>query len=549
MWLKQREWDLVGVAAVAAFVLGWMGFHFFLFELGKNSSFWDSLYFSLRLFLFNYDLPGEGVPYAAPNRFLQCARFLAPATVFYAGIRGFAVMLAKKYEVWAVRNWSGHAVIIGGGKRGSIMAQALIRRKKKLVLVDSDAACDFGSQGAKPGALFLRGDIRDADVQSKARLSTAQLVIAVTGSAEVNLKAAVLAGQSRQGDVRIFCHAPKTFSEVFENCPPFVGHQGGVETHFFDYDSNSARQLVLEYGVRFGKQCSSVQRPSVALIGNTPFLAELACALLTQFQFGKCGAPMLSIIADDRRIFSQRIPLAEPDLLSLVGDVSLKEVQNADIACLDLADLGELPRFDFAFVSFELDLEGLRCVQDLMRHRILGVEQPVLCLRPSHDLATLVQIREAMPGVEIHDLAELGCTFDAVVDGSLDVRAQKIHEAYVQEQVGQDKSFAKNPVLVPWKDLSESYRKANRSQADNIPVKCAQAALFDTPGFLERLAEAEHRRWMADRILAGWRPGDIRDNAKKIHPSIRPYADLTEAEKQKDRDAVASANGFLERSQ
>jgi len=54
------------------------------------------------------------------------------------------------------------------------------------------------------------------------------------------------------------------------------------------------------------------------------------------------------------------------------------------------------------------------------------------------------------------------------------------------------------------------------------------------------LAEAEHRRWMAEKILAGWRFGEKRDNSRKLHPSINIYSQLTEAEKQKDRDTVQS---------
>ena len=46
---------------------------------------------------------------------------------------------------------------------------------------------------------------------------------------------------------------------------------------------------------------------------------------------------------------------------------------------------------------------------------------------------------------------------------------------------------------------------------------------------------------MAERILSGWRYGNPRDDAKKLHPSISPYAELSEPEKQKDRDTVTTA--------
>jgi len=48
----------------------------------------------------------------------------------------------------------------------------------------------------------------------------------------------------------------------------------------------------------------------------------------------------------------------------------------------------------------------------------------------------------------------------------------------------------------------------------------------------------EHKRWWAERSLGGWVYADTRDNARKRHPLMRPYDDLTEDDKQKDRDNV-----------
>ena len=49
------------------------------------------------------------------------------------------------------------------------------------------------------------------------------------------------------------------------------------------------------------------------------------------------------------------------------------------------------------------------------------------------------------------------------------------------------------------------------------------------------------RRWMAEKIVANWRFSTTRDDARRLHPSIVAYNDLTEEEKQKDRDTVGAA--------
>jgi RyR domain len=55
---------------------------------------------------------------------------------------------------------------------------------------------------------------------------------------------------------------------------------------------------------------------------------------------------------------------------------------------------------------------------------------------------------------------------------------------------------------------------------------------------IELLAEAEHDGWMAQRAKNGWTYGTPRDDARKLHPLMKPYPDLPEAEKEKDRAAV-----------
>ena len=54
----------------------------------------------------------------------------------------------------------------------------------------------------------------------------------------------------------------------------------------------------------------------------------------------------------------------------------------------------------------------------------------------------------------------------------------------------------------------------------------------------------EHRRWCAERIVAGWRQKDtdeLRVNERRIHKSIIPYNELSEGEKIKDFNVIATA--------
>lgn len=65
---------------------------------------------------------------------------------------------------------------------------------------------------------------------------------------------------------------------------------------------------------------------------------------------------------------------------------------------------------------------------------------------------------------------------------------------------------------------------------------------------LEPMAEAEHNGWMAHRAANGWTYGPVRDDAAKKHPSMVPYAELPESEKEKDRNNVRHYPDFAARA-
>jgi hypothetical protein len=117
-------------------------------------------------------------------------------------------------------------------------------------------------------------------------------------------------------------------------------------------------------------------------------------------------------------------------------------------------------------------------------------------------------------------------------DGSIEPIAQAIHERWRSEQVD-----AGEPAP-SWRELDESRKESSRDQARDIPVKlrmvgCDIAPLRarDAIAFtfadqeVERLAAAEHVRWMRERIADGWTPGP-KDVARKTTPYLVAFEEL-----------------------
>lgn len=54
----------------------------------------------------------------------------------------------------------------------------------------------------------------------------------------------------------------------------------------------------------------------------------------------------------------------------------------------------------------------------------------------------------------------------------------------------------------------------------------------------EKIAENVHENWSVGRINEGWVYGEKRDDAKKTTPCLVPYAELSESEKEYDRNTA-----------
>lgn len=110
--------------------------------------------------------------------------------------------------------------------------------------------------------------------------------------------------------------------------------------------------------------------------------------------------------------------------------------------------------------------------------------------------------------------------------------AQAIHERWRSEQISAGKPAPS------WEKLDESRKESSRANARDIAVKlrligCVIAPLQEhaasdftfTSEEVEILAAAEHRRWMRERIAAGWSAGN-KDYARKTTPYLVSFEKL-----------------------
>jgi RyR domain len=138
-----------------------------------------------------------------------------------------------------------------------------------------------------------------------------------------------------------------------------------------------------------------------------------------------------------------------------------------------------------------------------------------------------------------------------------DAVARAFSEAYRANLPARARDDPDNRSAFPWDRLDETYRQSTRDAAAHIPAKFASAGidaarwrgvrglprlgadehLFEGHAELERFAELEHERWMAQRRMDGWRAtdADAQDRDARRHPSLAPYETLSDEVKEFDR--------------
>jgi hypothetical protein len=140
---------------------------------------------------------------------------------------------------------------------------------------------------------------------------------------------------------------------------------------------------------------------------------------------------------------------------------------------------------------------------------------------------------------------------ELLLQEGLDSLARSSHEFYFENSLEEGDKVGSRASMYEWDMLPEAVRDDNRLAADCYELKLRDIgarllpledggaeSLHFRPEELEALSRAEHDRWMAAKLIDGWRFGDTRDDAVKLHPDIVPYDALSEARKDLDRDQV-----------
>ena len=196
------------------------------------------------------------------------------------------------------------------------------------------------------------------------------------------------------------------------------------------------------------------------------------------------------------------------------------------------ADPALLVRADRILLCCDEDARNLDILRDLRKYFPTGA-------------AIHLRSTAIIPGETVFGTDQQMFTSELVMRQGLIRAARAMHDIYCE---------GAGAHALPWEALSEFLRQSNISAADHLLTKirillddssisqvtaqhCRQAYLqyAATKADMQDVYRwIEHQRWMRFHSIYNWQFGEPRDNASRIHPLMRPFADLTPAQQQMD---------------
>ena len=527
----RRSWVRAGFAVLfgVAFGLGLWGFWTYRTapDFAWGTTAWDVVYYSVQLFVLGAEATNEGgdLPWQ-----LQAARFLAPVATGYAVFEAVRSLFADQFVLMRTRRMRGHAVVVGRTPAAGLIAETLAAR----------------------GALVARTTTGDAESLRNAGVSGAAVLYACEDDDKepgVNVLTVAVANRAdRDPDLpglRLNAHVGDPELALALQARHLSHPEPGVD--FFTLSELVARSLA-----RRDQTVARGAAPHISVVGHGTFGRALvvAFARLRSVEIAPGGEPItVTLVGPGAQDAARALRARWPSVRAACRLVPVET----------FADVQAVGTPERIYVCHDDDSDALRhalrdsdlwrageCAVVLRLNRLAGLGG----LFGAHDGAILDDLGGRLDVVEPATLLRRATAPGVLVhDDVYDLMAVSAHLTYLRNQRSRGVPWRSTPAMVSWADLSEDLRAANRAQVRAIPDRLRQMGCTVAPAddavdgripepVVDARAVDEHERWTAEKTAAGWAYGPERDDVRRLHPDLRPWGDLSEADREKDRAAI-----------
>lgn len=528
--------------AILAVYLGWLGV---LVKEAFQISIGDAIYEALGLFSHASSLALKNVPWT-----LNFARFLGLAVM----IATVLAVAARRFVDWLfVRlTFRPRVIICGLGWQGKALAENFIKEGYKVVVLELNKDDDEIREMRSKGATVFIANASDRYLLKFVGINLSSYLIAVTGNDETNIDIASEAYHLREkADFKCFVHVQDIEKgRIFKRHQIFSSQENKFDARIFNVNDTSARMILEQYPpdeLMSQKQDHSdtLENPVKILLAGG---GKLAFAILQQMagvcHYANLNKTVVRVIQEEDAGLENEVTRHLPDIHRLL-DLEFEPISKGN-GVLSSELEKELNSFAVFYLCFDDEILGYRFLTRLIQHEIDKKVEIVLCLPQSSNLTKLLHqssMAKDLKTVKYFWVLDETCYREVLTGEYTDLLAQKIHAYYWKTNQGPN---SKN-----WTELEEEIRDSNRNAAAHWQIKKRVIQYLQThlnrkeslkeeliPSHLEILAQMEHRRWYAEKILTGYVYAKERDDKRREHPSLVDWNELSPEQKKKDRDSV-----------
>jgi hypothetical protein len=490
--------------------------------------------------------------------------------------------LARIFNLGAAR----HIVIAGDSPPALSLAQDCRKRKDSIILIADELPAETSLGLRRKGVIVLEGNATHVETLRTARAHHAAHVIAFEpdDTANLQVEAAVrrLVGNARRKPP-IGVHVATRSSLLLKEAREMRSAQmrkgktiaPPIDPKPFSLEEMAARALIQKESQTLLSLAQELKqdRVHVVFFGFDAAAESVAERVLMSLWSAHFEPPRLTVLAPDPASVEagfrarHREAFAHPQ--AWTADIAFMPF-DWNVASIggELLDTVEQARGKptAVVVSTGADPGNIHRAIALKRACNHGLRWPVpIFMREtsqsefSQQYARGDETAELDAYLQAFGAHQINATRQRVIDGVLDQGAAIAHEHY-NKGLGKKDAMSMRELqsaMKDWGDVLETYRAANRSVADAAMTKVWDAGWRtaekgekgDTaptvpPELLEKMARREHDRWMAERLMSGWRPtaeGEKRDNDLMAHDKIVGWDALSESDRNNDIVQVRAA--------
>ncbi len=494
--------------------------------------------------------------------------FLTTGLTLYTLLLIFLLLFYNNMELFLLRFFRSHVIIFGSSYLVPALVRNFLIQGFQVVLVEKNITQDKLHEYRDLGARVIQGDPTDPEILEIAGVRRARYLLCVSEddgmNAEIALRAYAIVQKSPDKIVSCFVHIvdPNLCSLLSTNQPEIIDDTI-FRLEFFNIYKTAAYIVLKDYPP-FPYLPSDPPDIHLLLIGGGRMGENLIihCAKNWRERYGKTGKKFTITLIDNKaqtikssltiryptllkycEIISAEMKVFSPEFLK--GEFLISKANNCNVTSV--------------YVCLADEYLGLSVALDLIRQiKVRGVIQRIPIIIRTKYSDGLTSILNRFPSgdnepaiIHAFPVIDRTCGLDLIIGSTHELTARAIHEEYLQRGTESGLGALTNPAMKSWEELPEFYREANRRQADDIfkklkmiqvtiiPLTDWESPLFQFPlGEIEFLAQMEHARWMKERLNNGWSYGQIRDEGHMKHPCMIPYEQLSEEEKEKDRESI-----------